>query len=412
MQPSLAIYTNEHFVERHGVIRLDKCFVNVGEDNTAAKGGPAYWIELDCRGGKEAKEFKFAASSRDEREEWVEALSWTVLNCDLNNGYDIDREENGQLGSGSYSTVWKAKSRSDGKVWAVKEMVKENVKYVEETNLREEIRIQKIVGQHPNIVNMKEFVETWDRYYIVLEHLDRGALLDRIEDAGKFTEHDALYIMMQLLAALDYLHDKQIVHRDLKPENFLLTDEPAHKCSAVGSTFAYRICIGDFGLASHCPEAEFLHALCGSPGYIAPEVIKEEPYGTAVDIWSLGVNLYILLTGIPPFAGNNDKESFDLTIKGQIKWSHLGECSATLRDLVSLMLKYQPSKRITAREALEHPWMKGEGVGDRQLHIKDNLRCGKELVSDAVSAGIRGVFGGFAALAKGGKKPAALPSTS
>mmetsp|Transcript_45245 Transcript_45245/g.113412 ORF Transcript_45245/g.113412 Transcript_45245/m.113412 type:complete len:478 (-) Transcript_45245:89-1522(-) len=395
-------------------ISLEHCFVKANKARD--KEGIGFCIEVDTSGSLIPKHYYFYAATEVEREEWVHVMRKHAVNSVVDNGYDIRREDkDAKLGSGSYSTVWKGVDRDTRKVWALKEMQKSAVKKEEEENLKEEVRISTIVGSHHNVVYMKEFVENKDKYYIILEYLTGGELFDRIVDApnGHFTERDAAKIMRQVMGALAYLHGKGIVHRDLKPENFLLTDEPAHQAGTVGSTFAYRICIGDFGLASHCPDAEFLHSLCGSPGYIAPEVIKEEPYGTPVDIWSLGVTLYILLTGIPPFAGHSDRESFDLTVKGQIKWSHLGECSATLRDLVSLMLKYQPSKRISAREALEHPWMRGEGVGDRQLHIKDNLRCTKEIVTDAVSKGLKGMFGGFAAFAMaGGKKPAALPSTS
>jgi len=237
---------------------------------------------------------------------------------------------------------------------------------VQEENLREEVRISQAVGSHENIVYMKEFVENSDKYYIVLEYLTGGELFDRIVDApgGHFTEKDAASIMMQLMGALAYLHGRKIVHRDLKPENFLLASDDQNAA----------IKIADFGFACNVEHEHALSGLCGSPGYVAPEIIKEKDgYGLAVDMWSMGVILYILLTGIPPFAGDSDEESFALTLRGHYDKEHLEECSGAAKDLVARMLTYNPAKRITADAALKHPFLGGE-ASDKVLKVQENLR--------------------------------------
>jgi len=141
------------------------------------------------------------------------------------------------------------------------------------------------------------------------------------------------------MGALAYLHKRKIVHRDLKPENFLLASDEQNAA----------IKIADFGFACNVEDDHALRGLCGSPGYVAPEIIKEKDgYGLPVDMWSMGVILYILLTGIPPFAGDSDEESFALTLRGHYDKKHLEDCSPAAKDLVAKMLTYSPQKRITA----------------------------------------------------------------
>jgi len=328
--------------------------------------------------------YLFAANLK-EREEWVEAISWCAVNSNLENEYILDKGDDGKLGVGSYSKVWAAMDRRLKKNWAIKEICKSDLEQVEVQNLREEVRIQRKVGEHPNIVYMKEMVETADRYYIVMELLSGGALLDHILEAPtrQFSEQHALDIMKQILNALFFLHSKQICHRDLKLENLLLTDEPATGVDA--PVFGHRVCIADFGFAANTADGPTcLHGLCGSPGYIAPEIIRDSKdacgYGLAVDMWSMGVILFILLTGNPPFVGDSDDESFNLTSRGRYDWHSLSEVSATARDLVANLLVLKPEKRMTAEQALSHPWILGQGVGDTNLRLMDNFRTLKATV--------------------------------
>jgi len=366
-QGVLKSYTNEKFSGAPTKqIHLKQCVVKADKSKDLKDGGqPGFAVAIDDRAT--SKQYIFWADTDLEREQWVTDLRMHCINSDISNGYEIHKEnKDSKLGFGSYSVVWKGKDRATGTAWAIKEMQKKDLKKDEIDNLKDEVRISQLVGSHDNIVYMKEFVENKSNYYIVLEFLTGGELFDRIVEAPgqHFTEKTAADIMRQLMHALKYLHGKKIVHRDLKPENFLLADKTEHA----------KIKIADFGFACSVEGEHSLHGLCGSPGYVAPEIIKEKDgYGLAVDMWSMGVILYILLTGIPPFTGDSDEESFAFTLRGHYDKSQLEEISDAGRDLVAKCLTYNPGKRITAAGALDHPWLDG-GAEDKVLRVQENLR--------------------------------------
>lgn len=342
------------------MISLKQCQVHVDKSRDLSGKDAGYAIIL--HDGQ--KEYCLWTQSEMEREEWIDSLRKHAVNSNIDNAYEVERKK--ELGSGSYSTVWKGKDRQTKTIWAIKEMNKKNLKQEEIDNLRDEVRISQHVGSHDNIVFMKEFVENKDKYYIVLEYLTGGELFDRIvaAESGHFTEKTAADIMRQLMHALSYLHGKKIVHRDLKPENFLLQNESENS----------PIKIADFGFACNVEGPHSLHGLCGSPGYVAPEIIKEKDgYGLAVDMWSMGVILYILLTGIPPFTGDSDEESFALTLRGRYDKPNLESISEDGQSLVAALLTYNPAKRITAEASLNHPWLDG-GAEDKVLRVQENLR--------------------------------------
>lgn len=363
----LKSYTNEKMSGNPSkILHLNKCYIRADKTKDIKDASaPGYTIQVDDISS--GRVHLFWADTEMEREEWVNNLRKHAVNSSIDNGYEINKDlKDAKLGSGSYSTVWKGKDRSNNNYFAIKEMAKQTLKKDEIDNLRDEVRISQMVGSHDNIVYMKEFVENRDRYYIVLEFLTGGELFDRIVEAPgqHFTEKTAADVMRQLMHALSYLHGKKIVHRDLKPENFLLANK--NDDSAIK--------IADFGFACNVEGEHSLHGLCGSPGYVAPEIIKEKDgYGLAVDMWSMGVILYILLTGIPPFTGDSDEESFALTLRGHYDKANLEDISDAGRDLVAKCLTYNPSKRITADAALDHPWLDG-GAEDKVLRVQENLR--------------------------------------
>mmetsp|Transcript_63219 Transcript_63219/g.169033 ORF Transcript_63219/g.169033 Transcript_63219/m.169033 type:complete len:445 (-) Transcript_63219:87-1421(-) len=322
-----------------------------------------FCLSLDVDG---AKKLLFAPTEL-ERDEWIDVIRKYSTQSLITNTYEFSRDKNSKLGEGSFGTVYKGREKATGKIWALKEIPKASVQGDDLQNLKEEVRISTLVGSHPNIVYMKEFVENSDRYYIVLEFLTGGELFDRIVESpqGHFTEKVAASIMRQIMGALGYLHGRGIAHRDLKPENFLMaTPDPDA-----------AVKIADFGFACTVTGDKSASGLCGSPGYVAPEILTStNGYGLAVDIWSMGVILYILLTGIPPFAAESDEESFRLTTAGKYDKSHLEEVSPSARELVAKMLTYNPLKRITAEAALEHGWLAGRDAADRALKSKENLR--------------------------------------
>jgi len=194
------------------------------------------------------------------------------------------------------------------------------------------------------------FFDQDEKLYIILELADGGDLFDAVVSRKFYNEKDAKVILAELASAVGYLHNRGIAHRDLKPENILLTKTGHLKLS-------------DFGLSRMIDSDQMMKTLCGTPQYLAPEIIlesegiTEKGYSKAVDIWSMGVVLYIILAGFPPFG----EDSFDDIKQGKysFKDKRWGEVSAQAKDLISKMLTVDPTKRFTVDQIFSHPWMNG-----------------------------------------------------
>ncbi|XP_047364067.1 calcium/calmodulin-dependent protein kinase type 1 isoform X5 [Vespa velutina] len=234
------------------------------------------------------------------------------------------------LGTGAFSEVRLAESKEKpGQMFAVKIIDKKALKGKEDS-LENEIKVlrrfsERVTPQsgagllksdssgetgwltHPNIVQLLETYEDKIKVYLVMELVTGGELFDRIVEKGSYTEKDASGLIRQVLEAVDYMHEQGVVHRDLKPENLLYysPDEDS------------KIMISDFGL-SKMEDSGIMATACGTPGYVAPEVLAQKPYGKAVDVWSIGVISYILLCGYPPFYDENDANLFAQILKGTI----------------------------------------------------------------------------------------------
>merc|ERR1719222_1191188 len=190
--------------------------------------------------------------------------------------------------------------------------------------------------------------------HLVMELVTGGELFDRIVSRGNYTEKDAASLMATLCDALNYLHGKHIVHRDLKPEN-LLYSSPADDAI---------IKVADFGLARVVSGKDMMKTACGTPGYVAPEILKNQGYDSgAVDVWSAGVILYILLCGFPPFYEEELPALFDQILHARFDfpspwWDNI---SKEAKDLVKAMLVIDPAARLTAAQVMEHPFVKKPG---------------------------------------------------
>ena len=204
---------------------------------------------------------------------------------------------------------------------------------------------------HPNIVKFYETYEDDKFLHFVMEYCSGGELLDRVIEKGSLNEHEAAVVMEKALSAVKYLHEKKIVHRDLKPENFLF--------SHMGKDAELKLI--DFGLARPIDDAHPFKTVAGTVYYLAPEVIKGN-YNEKCDEWSLGAVMYLLLSGNPPFIGNHNKEIMTkiLTEKVDMKGHEWKRISKHAKDLILKLLERNVAKRLTAAQALEHPWLKNK----------------------------------------------------
>mmetsp|Transcript_32299 Transcript_32299/g.42587 ORF Transcript_32299/g.42587 Transcript_32299/m.42587 type:complete len:341 (+) Transcript_32299:131-1153(+) len=269
-----------------------------------------------------------------------------------------------ELGSGSFSTVREGLHRTTNEKYAVKIVKRMDLPPEDEEALIEEVTILKHVD-HPNIIKLHEFYEERHFYYLVTELMAGGELFDRIVKKTFYNEKEARDLVKVLISAVKYCHDNGIVHRDLKPENLLLASE----------TDDASIKIADFGFARQLRDNATLTTQCGTPGYVAPEILNGVPYGKSVDMWSCGVITYILLGGYPPFHDEKQSNLFakiragDFTFHPEY-WSNV---STEAQDLISRMLTVDVNKRITANEAFSHPWLQAEASVLESRGLNDNL---------------------------------------
>ncbi|XP_008488788.1 calcium/calmodulin-dependent protein kinase type 1G [Calypte anna] len=260
------------------------------------------------------------------------------------------------LGSGAFSEVFLVKHRSTGKLFALKCIKKSPL--TRDSSLENEIAVLRKI-KHENIVTLEDIYESTTHYYLVMQLVSGGELFDRILERGVYTEKDASVVIHQVLTAVKYLHENGIVHRDLKPENLLyLTPEENSK-----------IMITDFGL-SKMEQNGIMSTACGTPGYVAPEVLAQKPYSKAVDCWSIGVITYILLCGYPPFYEETESKLFEKIKEGYYEFESpfWDDISESAKDFIRHLLEKNPTTRFTCEEALRHPWINGNTALHRDIY--------------------------------------------
>ncbi|EDW34883.1 GL18141 [Drosophila persimilis] len=279
----------------------------------------------------------------------------------------------GLLGTGAFSEVRLAESKdTPGDHFAVKIIDKKALKGKEES-LENEIRVLRRFSAnhfdancpngtrltHPNIVQLLETYEDKSKVYLVMELVTGGELFDRIVEKGSYTERDASHLIRQILEAVDYMHEQGVVHRDLKPENLLYYSPEDDS----------KIMISDFGL-SKMEDSGIMATACGTPGYVAPEVLAQKPYGKAVDVWSIGVISYILLCGYPPFYDENDANLFAQILKGEFEFDspYWDEISESAKQFIKNLMCVTVEKRFTCKQALAHPWISGNEASSKNIH--------------------------------------------
>ncbi|NXI28583.1 KPSH1 kinase, partial [Sterrhoptilus dennistouni] len=272
------------------------------------------------------------------------------------------------IGRGSFSRVVRVEHKATKQPYAIKMI---ETKYREGREVCEsELSVLRRV-RHTNIIQLIEVFETQDRVYMVMELATGGELFDRIIAKGSFTERDATRVLQMVLDGVRYLHTLGITHRDLKPENLLYYHPGTDS----------KIMITDFGLASARKKGDdcLMKTTCGTPEYIAPEILVRKPYTNSVDMWALGVISYILLSGTMPFEDDNRTRLYRQILKG--KYSYSGEpwpsVSNLAKDFIDRLLTVDPSDRMTALQALKHPWVVSMAASSsmKNLHrsISQNL---------------------------------------
>jgi len=254
-----------------------------------------------------------------------------------------------ELGRGAFAVVRIATHKKSKRKYAVKIIDKKNLGDSHAISLKREIEIMHQVS-HPNIIRLRQVFENEKKYvYLVMELVTGGELFDRIVEKENYSERDAAILIKKMVDALKYLHTKGIAHRDLKPENILL----AHVSSDTDVKLA------DFGLSRMIDESTMMKTACGTPTYVAPEVLQATGYGTEVDMWSIGVITYILLSGFPPFYGDTVPEIFEAIMSGTFDYPEesFDKISKEAKDFINNLLKTDAKQRLSAEAALKHPWL-------------------------------------------------------
>ncbi|XP_067128961.1 calcium/calmodulin-dependent protein kinase type II alpha chain-like isoform X4 [Centruroides vittatus] len=284
----------------------------------------------------------------------------------FSDNYDLKEE----LGKGAFSIVRRCVQKSTGLEFAAKIINTKKLSSRDFQKLEREARICRKLN-HPNIVRLHDSIQEEGSHYLIFDLVTGGELFEDIVAREYYSEADASHCIQQILESVNHCHQNLIVHRDLKPENLLLASKA--KGAAVK--------LADFGLAIEVQgDQQAWYGFAGTPGYLSPEVLKKDPYGKPVDIWACGVILYILLVGYPPFWDEDQHRLY-----GQIKagaydypspeWDTV---TPEAKNLINNMLTVNPAKRISAAEALKHPWICQRERVASTLHRQETVDCLKK----------------------------------
>lgn len=259
-----------------------------------------------------------------------------------------------KLGQGQFGVTFLCVEKETGKQYACKSIAKRKLLTDEDVeDVRREIQIMHHLAGHPNVISIKGAYEDAVAVHVVMEYCAGGELFDRITQRGHYTEQQAAELTRTIVGVVEACHSLGVMHRDLKPENFLFLDKNE---DSVLKTI-------DFGLSIFFKPGEKVRDVVGSPYYVAPEVLRKR-YGPEADVWSAGVIVYILLSGVPPFWAETEKAIFEEVLHGELDFTSdpWPSISDGAKDLVRRMLERDPRKRLTAHEVLCHPWVQVGGV--------------------------------------------------
>ncbi|XP_002170610.2 calcium/calmodulin-dependent protein kinase type II subunit alpha isoform X1 [Hydra vulgaris] len=269
-----------------------------------------------------------------------------------------------ELGKGAFSIVKRCIHKENRMEFAAKIFNTKKLSTRDLQKLEREAKICRML-KHPNIVRLHASIPEDGVHYLVFDLVTGGELFEDIVAREYYSESDASHVIQQILESVLHCHQNNIVHRDLKPENLLLASK--EKGAAVK--------LADFGLAVECDNKNVWHGFAGTPGYLSPEVLRREPYGKPVDIWACGVILYILLVGYPPF-WDEDQHRLYAQIKAAAydypspEWDTV---TKEAKELIDSMLTLDVKKRVTAAEALKHPWISDRHACASTFHRQETI---------------------------------------
>ncbi|XP_036815729.1 calcium/calmodulin-dependent protein kinase type II subunit gamma isoform X17 [Oncorhynchus tshawytscha] len=272
-----------------------------------------------------------------------------------------------ELGKGAFSVVRRCVKKSNGQEFAAKIINTKKLSARDHQKLEREARICRLL-KHPNIVRLHESISEEGFHYLVFDLVTGGELFEDIVAREYYSEADASQCINQILESVHHMHQHDIVHRDLKPENLLLASKL--KGAAVK--------LADFGLAIEVQgDEQAWFGFAGTPGYLSPEVLRKDPYGKPVDIWACGVVLYILLVGYPPFWDEDQHKLYQQIKAGAYDFPSPEWDTVTpeAKNLINQMLTINPTKRITADQALKHPWVCQRSTVASMMHRQETVEC-------------------------------------
>ncbi|XP_044069374.1 calcium/calmodulin-dependent protein kinase type II subunit delta isoform X9 [Siniperca chuatsi] len=272
-----------------------------------------------------------------------------------------------ELGKGAFSVVRRCVKKSTGQEYAAKIINTKKLSARDHQKLEREARICRLL-KHPNIVRLHESISEEGFHYLVFDLVTGGELFEDIVAREYYSEADASHCINQILESVSHIHQHDIVHRDLKPENLLLASKM--KGAAVK--------LADFGLAIEVQgDQQAWFGFAGTPGYLSPEVLRKDPYGKPVDIWACGVILYILLVGYPPFWDEDQHKLYQQIKAGAYDFPSPEWDTVTpeAKNLINQMLTINPAKRITADQALKHPWVCQRSTVASMMHRQETVEC-------------------------------------
>ncbi|XP_022239922.1 calcium/calmodulin-dependent protein kinase type II delta chain-like isoform X2 [Limulus polyphemus] len=300
------------------------------------------------------------------RSEGVVMMAVPNICTRFSDNYELKEE----LGKGAFSIVRRCVQKSSGLEFAAKIINTKKLSARDFQKLEREARICRKLN-HPNIVRLHDSIQEEGCHYLIFDLVTGGELFEDIVAREYYSEADASHCIQQILESVNHCHQNSVVHRDLKPENLLLASKA--KGAAVK--------LADFGLAIEVQgDQQAWYGFAGTPGYLSPEVLKKDPYGKPVDIWACGVILYILLVGYPPFWDEDQHRLYAQIKAGAYDYPSPEWDTVTpeAKNLINSMLTVNPAKRITASEALIHPWICQRERVASTLHRQETVDCLKK----------------------------------